>query len=400
MSWRELLLLCLSSVLAQRTRSLLTGVGIAIGIMAVILLTSIGKGMHHYVVAEFSQFGTNLVAIQPGKTMTMGAGNVGVFGSVRPLSIADAEALRRIAGALHVNASVNGNAELRANGKTRRTAVYGASADFVSAFNFKVQSGRFLPADDPEQARAFVVLGAKVAATLFAGQNPLGRYLRVGGQRFRVIGVMESKGQILGMDFDDAVMIPAARALGLFNRSGLMEVQLSYAPHLSASRVEDSVKALLSARHGQEDFTVISQEQALSVLNSVLEVLTFAVGALGSISLLVGGVGILTIMTMAVRERTTEIGLLRALGATQRQVLQAFLLEAVLLSLVGGLVGLLAGLGLAYSIHLLLPALPVQTSWLFVGLALAISMLIGLLAGALPAWRAARMDPVSALQAE
>lgn len=399
MNFRDLITLTTSSFLAYRMRSFLTGLGIAVGITAVILLTSIGEGLHQFVLSEFSQFGTNLIAIQPGKTQTQGA-NVGIFGSVRPLSIEDAEALRRLPFIQFVNPSVQGNAEVRANGRTRRTTVYGAGHEFTRAFTINVQTGSFLPDDDPAQARAFVVLGAKVRDELFAGQNPLGQYLRVGSQRYRIIGVMEPKGQILGFDLDDTVFIPAARALELFNRPGLMEIQVNYQPSTDLDAVVQGITALLAERHGREDFTLIPQEKALEVLGSVLDVITFAVGALGGISLLVGAVGILTIMTMAVTERTTEIGLLRALGAQQRQVLALFLGEAILLSALGGLMGLTLGAGIAQGLHWLFPALPVHTPWLYAVLAEVSAVSIGLVAGVVPAMRAAHLDPVEALHAE
>jgi len=395
----DLIRLTTSSFVAYRLRSFLTGLGIAVGIAAVILLTSIGEGLHQFVLSEFSQFGTNLIGIQPGKKQTHGA-SVGMLGSTRPLSIEDAQAVRRLPFIQYVNPSVTGNAEVRANGKTRRTMVYGAGHEFTDAFTIRVQTGSFLPDDDPTQARAFVVLGAKVRQELFAGLNPLGSYLRVGGQRYRVIGVMEPKGQILGFDMDDTVFIPAARAMELFNRPGLMEIQVNYQPNADLDGVMNSITALLKERHGSEDFTLVPQEKALEVLGSVLDVITFAVGALGGISLLVGGVGILTIMTMAVTERTSEIGLLRALGARERQVLMLFLGEAILLSALGGLAGLTLGVGIAQALHLLFPALPVHTPWLFAALAELSAVTIGLAAGVTPAMRAARLDPVEALRAE
>ncbi|MDD2915610.1 MAG: ABC transporter permease [Gallionella sp.] len=399
MLFPDLVKLTTSSFLSYRMRSFLTGLGIAIGITAVILLTSIGEGLHQFVLAEFSQFGTNIITIQPGKTQTNG-GNAGVFGSVRPLSLEDADALRHLPYVENVNPSLMGNAEVRVNGKTRRTTVLGEGRDFAKAFTMKVQSGSFWTDEDNEQARAQVVLGAKVNQELFAGQNPLGSYLRVGGQRYRVIGVMESKGQILGFDMDDVVIIPAARAMELLNRSGLIEMQVSYRASADVNTVIRSITERLKERHGSEDFTIISQEQALEVLGSVLDVITFAVGALGGISLLVGGVGILTIMTMAVTERTAEIGLLRALGAREGQVLTLFLGEAMLLSALGGLAGLALGVGIAQGAHLLFPALPVHTPWLFAVIAELSAVTIGLAAGVMPARRAARLDPVEALRTE
>jgi len=380
-------------------RSFLTGLGIAIGITAVILLTSIGEGLHQFMLAEFNQFGTNIISIQPGKTQTQGA-SMGIFGSVKPLTIEDGEALRRIPNVEYVVAVVQGNAEIRADGKTRRVTVYGAGAEFPQAFKSEVQVGSFLPNEDPAQARAFVVLGSKARKEIFGVENPLGRYLRVGGQRYRVIGVMAAKGQMLGFDLDDTVFIPTARALELFNRPGVMEVDVTYPDNANAEKIQQDIKRVLSARHGREDYTVISQEKAMEVLSSVLDVITFAVGALGGISLLVGGVGILTIMTMAVTERTAEIGLLRALGAQERQVLTLFLGEAMLLSALGGFAGLMFGIAIAQGLHFIFPALPVNTPWLFAVLAEISAVTIGLLAGVLPARRAAKLDPVEALHAE
>jgi putative ABC transport system permease protein len=399
MLFPDLIRLTTSSFLAYRMRSFLTGLGIAIGITAVILLTSIGEGLHQFVLAEFTQFGTNLIAIQPGKTQTQG-GNVGIFGSVRTISIEDAQALLHLPNVEYVNPSMTGNAEVRFNGKTRRATVFGAGHDFTRVMASKVQMGSSLPEDDPTHPRALVVLGSKVRQELFAGQNPLGNYLSIGGQRYRVVGVMEPKGQMLGFDLDDTVFIPAARALELFNRPGLMEIQLSYKPNADLEGVERSITALLKERHGREDFTLIPQEKALEVLGSVLDVITFAVGALGGISLLVGGVGILTIMTMAVTERTSEIGLLRALGAREGQVLTLFLGEAMLLSALGGLAGLALGVGIAQALHWLFPAMPVHTPWLFAVVAELSAVSIGLAAGVMPARRAARLNPVEALHEE
>jgi putative ABC transport system permease protein len=211
---------------------------------------------------------------------------------------------------------------------------------------------------------------------------------------------MEPKGQMLGFDLDDTVFIPAASALALFNRPGLMEIQVSYLATANLDRVLSSISQLLKERHGREDYTLIPQEKALEVLGSVLDVITFAVGALGGISLLVGGVGILTIMTMAVTERTAEIGLLRALGAREGQVLTLFLGEAILLSALGGLAGLALGVGIAQSLHWLFPALPVNTPWLFAVIAELSAVTIGLIAGVMPARHAARLNPVDALHAE
>ena len=387
------------AVLANRLRSFLTALGIAVGIAAVVLLTSIGQGIHRYVLSEFTQFGTNLVAINPGKVTTHG-GSVGIFGTVRPLTIADAEALRRVPYATAVTGAVQGNAEVEAGGRARRSTVLGVGPETPRIFRFEVAQGRFLPEDDPTAPRAFAALGAKLKRELFGARNPLGEIVRVGGFRFRVIGVMAPKGQVLGLDLDDTVYIPTAKALELFNREGVMEVDVLYRPGAPVEQVVSGIRRILVDRHGREDFTITTQEQMLETLGSVLSVLTLAVGALGGISLFVGAVGIFTIMTIAVAERTGEIGLLRALGARRIQVLSLFLGEATVLATIGGAAGLLLGIGGSRLLHWIVPALPVHTSWAFAAGAVGLAAAIGLLSGVLPARRAARMDPVDALRSE
>jgi putative ABC transport system permease protein len=387
------------SVVAHRLRSVLTALGICVGIAAVILLTSLGAGLREFVVAEFTQFGTNIINIAPGKTSTHGV-SIGIFGTVRPLTIEDTEALARLPGVIVTNPGVAGNAEVAAMGRTRRVTILGEGSDFTQAFKIGVAMGRWLPREDASQARAFAVLGSKVRQELYGDTNPLGSRIEIGGSRYRVIGVMESKGQVLGFDMDDAVYIPAARALELFNREGLIEAHVVHQPDANVDRLVQDIKRVLMARHGREDFTITPQQEMLDVLDSVLQVLTFAVGALGGISLAVGGVGILTIMTIAVAERTGEIGLLRALGARREQVLLLFLAEAAVLAAVGGLCGLLLGYGLSKLLHAAFPALPVSTPWLYALLAELIAVGIGIAAGVAPANRAARLDPVEALRAE
>ena len=384
---------------AHRLRSALTVLGIAIGICAVVLLTGVGAGIQRFVLAEFTQFGTHLLAITPGKTQTHGM-SVSVIGTVRPLTIADGEALRAIGDVRGVVPVVQGNAEVEFGRRSRRVMVLGTGPETPAVWSFRTALGRFLPADDPHGARAYTVLGAKVVAELFGGANPLGEKVRIGGESFRVIGVMEHKGQVLGFDLDDAIYLPASRALEMFNREGLMEVDVLYGAATNVTALIADIKKILVARHGHEDFTITSQEQMLEVLGSVLDVLTFAVGALGGISLLVGGIGIATIMIISITERTAEIGLLRALGARRRQILALFLGEALLLGLLGGVCGLIAGAVIVGVLKIAVPALPVAVPLHFVALALAISLLIGFLAGLLPARRAARLDPVEALRAE
>ena len=387
------------SLTAHRLRTLLSASGIAIGIAAVILLTAIGDGVQRFVLSEFTQFGTNIVTITPGKINTHG-GSLGAIGSARLLTIDDAIALKQSRYAEYTNASVVGNAEIRAQGRSRRVTAYGQGPDFARAFNMQVATGQFLPDDDPRNPRAYVVLGAKVRAELFGDTNPLGALLQVGGSRFRVIGVMASKGNVLGFDLDDTVFMPTARALEVFNRQGVMEINFSYFPDVPVQAVVNDIQRILVARHGREDFTVKQQQQMLNTLSTVLSVLKFAVAALGGISLLVGAVGMVTLMHIAVSERVSEIGLLTALGATRARIRILFLLESIALSTLGGLAGLIIGTGTAWLLKLLISGLPVNIPWDVVFGALFLSLLIGLAAGVIPAMRAAKLNPVDALRTD
>ncbi|NMG64503.1 FtsX-like permease family protein [Azoarcus indigens] len=399
MRWADLFQLSLRALSAQRLRSFLTLLGIAVGIAAVILLTAIGEGLHRFVLQEFTQFGTNIIKLTPGRLGARG-GPPGLPSTTRELTLDDAAVLARVPFVTGVTPAVSGNSEIRAQGRVRRTLVMGVGPQMDRMFAMKVRSGHFLPPDDAASARALVVLGAKLKQELFGAGNALGQRVQIGTERYRVIGVMEAKGQFLGVDLDDTAYIPTARALALYNRDGVMEINLTYEEGVPAARVAAEVKRRMVNRHGREDFTLTTQEDMLASLSNILDILTAAVGVLGGISLLVGAVGIVTIMTIAVAERTGEIGLMVALGATRRAILGLFLGEAVALAALGGLLGLAIGAGLAQLAALLLPALPVSTPWHFALLAEALAILIGLVAGVMPARTAARLDPVEALRAE
>jgi len=391
MAWR--------GVLANRLRSLLTMLGIGVGIAAVVLLTSIGEGVRGFVLGEFTQFGTNLLAVTPGRANTFGL-SAAVVHTTRPLSPEDADALASLPRVAEVSGVVQGNADVEWAGRRRQVMVIGVGAAAPTLWRLEVGEGRFFEAGETGTERAQAVLGAKVRQELFGDHPALGEAIRIGGERYRVVGAMAAKGQLLGFDLDDTVYVPTGRALRLFDLAGLHEIDLLYAPGSDVDVLVDAVKARLVARHGQEDFTVVTQQQMLDVLDSVLGVLTFAVGALGGISLLVGGVGVLTIMTIAVTERTAEVGLLRALGAGSGQVLGLFLGEAVALAALGGLLGLGLGLGGVLLLGLVVPALPVTVSPFYLVLAEGLAVAIGMLAGVVPARRAAALEPVQALRAE
>ena len=391
--------LAATSLSSNKMRTSLTALGIAVGIAAVVLLTALGGGSQQYILGQFTQFGAHIIAVSPGKASTLGMSGA-VISNVRPLSIDDALSLETINGIETAVPLVQGNLPVERGNRTRWTFILGVNHQTPETWSIPVALGSFLPDESADQARSLAVIGDKVRQELFADENPLGKRIRIGQERYRVIGVMEKKGQILGFDMDDTVYIPVARAMSMFNRSSLMEIDMLYSSSHNEELLIEAIKQRLIQRHGSEDFTITSQSDILSTLGSIMTILTAVVAGLGSISLLVGGVGIFTIMSIAVNERIKEIGLLRALGASKQQVTRMFLLEAAVLAGLGGLAGMILGLGVAWLIHMLIPAMPVQIAWNYVLLAELVAVLTGVIAGLLPARRAAAMQPVDALRNE
>jgi putative ABC transport system permease protein len=387
------------ALLFQRMRSVLTALGIAIGVAAVVLLTSMGEGLNQYMVAEFSQFGTNNLSIAPGRPETMGM-NPGILNTTRPLTIEDAEAVSRLPYVVAVNPSRVGVAEVEANNRVRVTTILGTGPGALAFISMETTEGGFLPEDNATSPRALAVLGSTIAEELYGTKSALGDRIRIGGSRFQVVGVLAPKGDVGGLNVDETVLVPAARAMELFNTPGLMEIGLRFEEDAPVKEMVSNIRRLLIARHGYEDFSVTTQQQMLEVLGSVLSVLTLGVAALGSISLLVGGVGIFTIMTIAVRERTQEIGLLRSIGSTRQHIQRLFLAESVVLASMGGVLGLLTGGGIVILLDLAFPSLPVKLSVPYIIAAELVSVAIGLIAGVAPANHAARLDPLEALRTE
>ena len=390
--------LATSPVTSQPGKSVLTALGIAIGIAAVTLLTTLGHGVRQYVLDSFSQFGTRIIAITPGHSETAGMAG-GLISSVRLLTLDDAEALARITGSEWVVSNVQGSGPIRYGERVRSTEILGTTSDFNQAWDFPLAMGKFLP-DTGGNSPAVAVIGDTLYRELFRSENPLGKFIRIGGQRYRVIGVMQPKGSTLGFDLDDMAYIPADRALTLFNREGLMEVDVVFSEGTTSSQMLERIKAVMIKRHGQEDFTLTSQDEMLSSMNRILGILTIGVAALGGISLLVGGVGIFTIMTTNLTERTAEIGLLRAIGCPRRQLLSLFLGEAVMLSLFGAFIGIVITAVVVALLSLLAPAFPVQIQFSTLGLAIAVAVITGLISGIWPAYKSSRLGPIEALRGE
>ena len=388
------------AILFHRLRSSLTMLGILIGIASVILLTSVGEGTRRFVIGQFTQFGTNIVAVNPGKTQTSGI--PGALGAtVRKLTVEDAEAIRRAPSVESLVPVIAGTARVEGGGRARSVLIVGVTSDGPAVFNFNVRQGSFIPPGDPRSGSTVTVLAPKLKRELFGDQNALGEHVRIGGRRFRVIGVMEPKGELLGFDLDDRAYIPVAQAQSLFNTDALWEVDFKFSLGADATEVVAAVREILRDRHGgEEDFTITTQSEMLDAFGRVLGIVSIAVGGIAGISLVVGAIGILTMMWIGVNERTSEIGLALSLGATRAQLLVLFLAEASLLSTLGGAAGVAVGMGIARGAQVFLPGLPVETPVPYVLAALAVSLAVGLASGVLPARRAARLDPIEALRAE
>jgi putative ABC transport system permease protein len=397
---RDLLAMGSGSLRANKMRSALSMLGIAIGIASVVLLTSIGEGTRVYILNEFSQFGTNVLAVNPGKAETSGIpGALG--GTTRKLTIEDAVAVGRLPYVDEIVPVTIALARVETQGRGRSVAIYGVTPSLLDVWKFEIGQGDFMNNTDPRRSSPVAVLGPKVKRELFGDENALGQMIRIAETRLRVIGIMAPKGRSLGFDLDDAVYIPVALAMRMFNMEELSEIDVTFAHGGLVDIVEEEVRELLIDRHrGHEDFTITTQAAMLDVFGKVINGITLAVSFIAGISLLVGAVGIFTMMWISVGERISEIGLMMAVGATREQIQRIFLMEAILLTTTGGAIGAVAGVVLALGLRAVLPALPVEIPIDFLFIAIAMSVVVGIASGVAPARRAAGLEPVEALHTD
>ena len=385
--------------LAQhRRRTVLSLVGVVIGVVAVVSLTALGEGARRYVTDQFASLGSGLLVLMPGMNETTG-GFPGVMGTPNDLTLDDVHTIERrvhsVLGAVPATLSTADVAHLE---RSRQVMVIGTTQDFRHVQDLRILAGRFLPGGDWERGAPVVVLGHRVARELFGEANAVGEPVRVGGWRMRVLGVLAGRGTQMGLDLDDLVIVPVAMGLRMANRTSLSRAFLEVHALADMEAVRRRVIDVMIERHDEEDVTVITQEAVLSSLSSILQMLTLVVAGIAAISLTVAGIGIMNVMLVSVSERTSEVGLLKALGATRRQILLIFLIEASLLSTAGGVIGLALGWAIVEVGTALYPAVPASPPLWAVGAVLGVCFGTGTLFGVLPAWRAARLDPVSALQ--
>jgi putative ABC transport system permease protein len=408
----ESLSIAIRSLLANKLRSALTMLGVIIGVGAVITLMSVGSGAQAAITSSFEEMGTNVLYVMP--TSAEGGGMMAIqYGSMTPnLTLDDARALERIDG-VAATAAVNENiVDITAGGESKMAIIHGASAEYQRVYTYSVASGQFFSDRHVASRDTVVVIGSQVAEELF-DYDPVGERVKVNGKRFTIIGVLEPKGgAIMGVSMDDIVVTPITTfQTKLFTQrtasgeDAVQSIALQVTDAESVDRVTEESENLLRRRHhltgdDKNDFAIVSMEQMLGMLQQVTGIFTIVLGAIASISLLVGSIGIMNIMLVSVTERTREIGVRKAVGAKRRDILVQFLLEAAVLSLLGGAVGIIGGWVLSFLISLIdIGGITLTTviSWDIVVLAVAVSVFIGLASGIYPAMRAARLNPIDAL---
>ncbi len=391
----DLLAFAAGALRGHRLRTALSVAGVAVGISAVVALTALGEGARRYVVDQFAALGSNLLIVLPGKVETTGGAPFG--GVTRDLTIDDFRAIARLPRVRRAAPLAVGEDTVHFGDRGRAVPVLGTIADFAAVRRLELAAGEFLPAGDPEQGGGEIVLGTTVAQELFRSENPLGRIVRVGQWRFRVVGVLAPRGRSLTFNMDDVVIVPVRTAMRVFNRSTLFRILIDVRTHAEMEATKKDVEKLLAERHRAEDVTVITQDALLSAFSSILNALTLALVGIASVSLAVAGVGIMNVMLVSVTERRAEIGLLKALGAADRQVLAVFLAEAVLLASFGGLAGLAVGAGAIRVFVSFYPSFPASPPAWAIAAGFALSFAVGVGFGVWPARRATRLDPVAAL---
>jgi putative ABC transport system permease protein len=379
-------------------RTLLTLLAMAIGVGAVILLTALGEGARRYVTREFTSLGTHLLIAIPGRSETTGGPPPLLGETPRDLTLEDALALKRSSAIRRVAPVAIGSAPVAWQQREREATIMGSTAEMFDIRQLSMAQGRFLPAGNPSRGSAVCVLGSKIKNELFGNASPLGEWVRIGGRRFRIIGVMAAKGQSIGLDMGDIAIIPVASAQMLFNTSSLFRIMVQAGGREAVPQAKKDILKIIRDRHeGEDDVTVITQDALLKTFDRIFNALTLTVGGIAAISLAVAGILIMNVMMISVSQRKTEIGLLKAIGSPRSQILRLFLSESAMLSLIGSFWGVVLSLVGTWASQRFYPNFPVTIPWWALTAATVVGLLTGLVFGVLPARRAAGLEPVEAL---
>ena len=386
------------SVLGYRARTLLTLLAMGIGVASVVILTALGEGARRFVTGEFQSLGTHLLIVLPGRSETTGGPPPLLGETPRDLTLDDALAIERSRTVRRIAPIAIGSAGVSYREREREVMVIGSTASFLDVRRLKMASGRFLPTGDPRRASPVCVLGAKLKRELFGVQAAIGRWVRIGDRRFRVLGTLASEGRSIGADIGDIVIIPVAAAQALFDSYSLFRVLVEARSEEAIPRARKEIRSIIRQRHeGEDDETVITQDAVIATFDRIFTALTLTVAGIASISLVVAGILIMNVMLVAVSQRTSEVGLLKALGASSGSVMRVFLAEATILSLTGAAAGVMVGYAAIQFIGRAYPLLSLTAPAWAVASAVFVALVTGLVFGVLPARRAAKLDPVAAL---
>jgi len=385
-----------TAIFANRMRSFLTILGIVIGVTSVILLISLVTGLKTYITSQIQGLGANLLFVIPGRIG--GARSPGGVQANR-LVYQDATNLKtKLEGEAQVSAAIQRNATLKFGNKNDKgVAVFGVEANYPKVIAIKITEGRFFKQSEQQASRKVAVIGPTVKNNLFGEGKALGQTIDVAGIRYVVIGILASRGATFGIDFDNSIYVPYTSAQRQFGIDRLNTIYISANSASFVKDVQEQTTTLLKKRLSEDEFTVQTQEQTLSTISQITSVLTLALGGIAAISLIVGGIGIMNIMLVSVTERTREIGLRKAVGARPKDIRNQFLIEAMTLSGLGGVIGIILGFVISQVIgRFFTTTVPLWS----VGLAFGFSMLVGVIFGVTPAIRAAKLDPITALRYE
>jgi putative ABC transport system permease protein len=396
------LVIALRALRRNKLRSMLTALGIIIGVAAVIAMIGIGNGAKAQVEAQVASLGRNVVTVFPGSFSTGGAR--GGWGSASTLTLEDAEAIaREIPGVAAVSPEVRDRNQILGNGQNWNTQILGESPDYLGIRAWGLSDGAMFSETDTKAAAKVCVIGSTVAKQLFPDLDPVGQTLRIRNIPFRILGVLDSKGfNFFGQDQDDTVIIPVTTHMRRINRrTTVNSILIEAASPEQMTRVQSEVEALLSQRRGgrEPDFTVRNQLELAETATATTKAMTGLLGAIAGVSLLVGGIGIMNIMLVSVTERTREIGIRLAIGAHDRDIRLQFLIEAMVLSSLGGIAGVLLGVGISQTLARV-NGWPVEVSTDAIALAVGFSAFVGVAFGFYPAHKAAKLDPIEALRFE